>query len=104
MAKEQGAMKRIILTIVALCMASLVQAGEADKFCADPQAWAHFDSLVANSPNDVPLQILHALKIGLCIKIEQGSITTSEAIHLFNDMVDTAANQRGEEDGKKQDF
>ena len=47
-------------------------------------------------PDDVPLQILHALKIGLCVKIDQNSISTPEAINLFNDMIDTVANKRGE--------
>ena len=26
-------------------------------------------------PEDIPLQILHALRIGLCVKIEQNSIS-----------------------------
>jgi hypothetical protein len=32
-------------------------------FCNDPVVWEHFDAMVAENPNDVPLQILHALKI-----------------------------------------
>ena len=57
--------------------------------------------MVEKNPNDIPLQILHALKIGLCVKIEQNSISSPEAIHLFNDMVDTMAEKRDEE--KKQE-
>ena len=51
-----------------------------------------------------PLQIIHALKIGLCVKIGQNTISTPEAINLFNDMIDTVANKRGEieeQEGKK---
>jgi hypothetical protein len=33
-------------------------------FCNDPAGWEHFDAMVAQYPEDVPLQILHALKIG----------------------------------------
>jgi hypothetical protein len=51
-------------------------------------------------PRTYPLQILHALKIGLCIKISQGSISTGAAITLFNDMVDTVANKRDEAEKK----
>ncbi len=97
-------MKKIILVVMILCLASFVRADEAEKFCNDSRTWEYFDSMVNKSPNDVSLQILHALKIGLCVKIEQGSITTSEAIHLFNDLVDTAANKRGDEDGEKKEL
>jgi hypothetical protein len=54
--------------------------------------------MVENNPNDIPLQILHALKIGLCVKIQNNTITETEAIDLFNDMVDTVAEQRGEKE------
>jgi hypothetical protein len=37
----------------------------------------------------------------LCVKIEQNSISSPEAIHLFNDMVDTMTAKREEE--KKQE-
>jgi hypothetical protein len=45
--------------------------------------------MVANDPENIPLQILHALKIGLCLKIDQNSISTQEAIRLFTDMLNT---------------
>jgi len=56
-------------------------------------------------PEDIPLQILHALRIGLCVKIEQNSISFEDATDLFNDMFDTVINKRGDEDeqeGKEQ--
>jgi hypothetical protein len=53
-------------------------------------------------PRTYPLQILHALKIGLCVKISQGSISTGPAINLFNDMLDTVANKRGEGEKKRE--
>ncbi len=59
--------------------------------------------MVEKFPDDIPLQILHALRIGLCDKIEQNSISFEEATDLFNDMFDTVINKRGEkDDGKKQ--
>ena len=67
----------------------------------NPQAWDHINSMVEKDPNDIPLQILHALKIGLCVKIEQNSISSPEAIHLFNDMVDTMASKREEEKARE---
>jgi len=80
----------------------LTHADEAKKFCNDPKTWEHFSSIIEAKPDDIPLQILHALKIGLCVKIQDNSITTNEAIQLFNDMVDTAANNK--EDKTQKEF
>ncbi len=91
-------MRILILVVIFVMMSGFAHADEAEKFCDDPKAWEHFNSIVVANPNDTPLQILHALRIGLCVKIQENSITTDEAIQLFNDMVDNVAIKRGEED------
>ena len=91
------------LIILMLCFGTLAWADEGEKFCNDPKAWEHFNRMVEEYPADVSLQILHALKIGLCVKIQNDSISPSEATQLFNDMVDTAVNLRGKEN-EGQDF
>jgi len=89
-------MKHLILAIaIFLWLPGAVIADES-AFCDDPVHWEHFNKMVDENPNDIPLQILHALKIGLCVKIQQGSISTGAAITLFNDMLDTVANKRGD--------
>ncbi len=35
-------------------------------------------------PDDISLQILHALRIGLCVKVEDGSISFKDATKLIN--------------------
>jgi len=91
-------MKKLIIISILLLLSSLpLYADDDSTFCNNPQAWDHINSMVEKDPNDIPLQILHALKIGLCVKIEQNSISSPEAIHLFNDMVDTMAKKREEE-------
>jgi hypothetical protein len=98
-------MKRVAAAIIILIMAVSWPVWADDSvFCNDPEAWEHFDAMAAEYPEDVPLQILHALKIGLCVKISQGSISTGAAITLFNDMLDTLAERRGKngEQGEKE--
>ena len=99
-------MKKIIIISILLLFSSISVFAEDSTFCNDPEIWEYFETKIKKYPDDIPLQILHALKIGLCVKIEQNSISTPEAIHLFNDMVDTLANKRGEieEQGKKEDL
>jgi hypothetical protein len=97
-------MKKLILISILLLFPCLPLCAEDLTFCNNPQTWKYFESMSKKYPDDVPVQILHALKIGLCVKIGQNSISTTEAINLFNDMVDTVANKRGDEEeqeGKK---
>jgi hypothetical protein len=87
--------KLIIFAILLLCLSVPLYAYDS-TFCNNPQTWKYFESMSNKYPDDVPVQILHALKIGLCVKIDQNSISITEAINLFNDMIDTVANKRGE--------
>jgi hypothetical protein len=82
-------MKNTALIIVLLLSIAFPAYSDDSKFCNDPPHWEHFNSMVANDPENIPLQILHALKIGLCLKIDQNSISTQEAIRLFTDMLNT---------------
>lgn len=91
-------MKHLMLAIaIFLWVPGAVIADDESAFCDNPVHWEHFNKMVADHPDDIPLQILHALKIGLCVKISQGSISTGAAITLFNDMLDTVANKRGDD-------
>lgn len=89
-------MKKIILISILLFLSFVPVYADDSTFCKDPDTWEYFESMLKKHPDDVPLQILHALKIGLCVKIEQNSITETEAINLFNDTIDVVANMRGE--------
>ena len=57
---------------------------EPENYCKDPDSWAEWDALIAKYPNDKDVQTLHALRLGLCIKIDQGTITLKDAIDLFD--------------------
>jgi hypothetical protein len=57
---------------------------EPDNYCKDKKSWAEWDSLVQKYPLDPDVQILHALRIGFCMKIEQGSISFEMARDLFS--------------------
>ena len=97
-------MKRIIIISILLLFLSTPVFADDPAFCNDSNTWAYFESMTKKYPGDIPLQILHALKIGLCIKLQQNSITEAEAISLFNDMVDVVVNMRGEiEDQEEKD-
>ena len=57
---------------------------EPMNYCLEKESWNEWDELVQKYPNDEDVQILHALRIGLCTKIERGSITFDQANAIFN--------------------
>jgi len=89
-------MKRISAIIILLLLLGIygVSAAEPDNYCHDAESWNEWDSMVKKYPEDIPLQILHALRIGLCIKIEQKSISLQDATQLMNDMSDDLIKKR----------
>jgi|GEM_PF-5389036 len=96
---------KIFFVVLILYCGTVAWADDiGEKFCNDEKVWDHFNNMVKEYPNDTSVQILHALKIGLCKKIQNNSISSSEAIDLFNNMVDSAAILRGEEEITKDEF
>ncbi|MBC7358453.1 hypothetical protein SAMN02745206_03349 [Desulfacinum infernum DSM 9756] len=78
-------MKKALLALV-LVFAGWVQpvpAEEPENYCHDPAAEAQWQALVAKHPKDYDLQALHALRIGLCLKVDQGVLTVPEATAIF---------------------
>lgn len=48
------------------------QPTEPDNYCQDRESWKEWDTLVQKHPNDMDIQTFHALRIGLCVKIQRG--------------------------------
>ena len=79
--------KKIASIILVFALAFSSSPGlteEPTNYCFDKESWKEWDALVKKYPNDEDLQTLHALRLGLCVKIEQGSITFEQATDIFN--------------------
>lgn len=63
---------------------SIIFCRRTRKLLQDPDAWKEWDALIKKYQNDRNIQILHALRIGLCAKIDQDSITFEMANDLVN--------------------
>jgi len=89
----------IIIVLALVFSSSLAYTEEQENYCLDKESWKEWDDLAGKYPNDKDVQTLHALKLGLCVKIEQGSITFEQATDIFNrahDMViQNAKSERG---------
>ena len=80
-------MNKIIAAIILLLVLIFSSPGftkEPTNYCLDKKSWNDWEALVKKFPNDEEVQTLHALRIGLCLKVEQGSITFEQATDIFN--------------------
>lgn len=74
----------IILVLALVFSCSLAYTEEQTNYCLDKESWKEWEALVKKYPNDNNVQTLHALRVGLCVKIEQGSVTFEQATDIFN--------------------
>ena len=73
----------IISTLIFLCVSTGI-AQEYKNYCHDKDAWKEWDELVAKHPHDMDVQMLHAVRIGFCKKIKDGSISNEMAVDAFD--------------------
>src|SRR5437867_5605930 len=69
--------------LVLLFAGSVPAQEQAPNNCHNPASWADWDARVTQHPADTELQTLHALWLGLCLKVDRGEVTLGEATTLF---------------------
>jgi hypothetical protein len=95
--------KRIFLwPILILVFCSLVYA-EGENYCHDEKSWTEWDRLVEKNPNDMEVQALHALRIGLCAKVDRGEITLDQTTDIFDSAREAIIQKRKEDQKREQD-
>ena len=78
-----------ILLLLCFCLFACTRLQEqSDKvnYCHDPEANAEWDRLSAKYSDDMEIQALHALRIGLCQKVDDGHLTVEQATKIFEAM------------------
>ncbi len=93
---------RFILWGLVLFVVIRPSFAEEPNDCHDPAAALEWEALVQKSPKDLALQRLHALRLGICEKIEKGSLTLEQGTALFEQEREAVVNQRFEENRSKQ--
>jgi len=90
-------MKHLIL-LLSFIILSTPAFAEDTNYCNDKESWKEWNELAKKYPKDIPLQIMHALRIGLCNKIEQGTITYEETVFLMNNMMENLKAKIGDQE------
>ena len=91
----------IILFLIFVFNNSL--AAESENYCLDQESWKEWDAIVEKNPNDNEVQALHALRIGLCTKVDRGGITIEQATEIFESAREAIIQKRKEDQKREQD-
>ncbi len=95
--------KRIFIGLsLILVFCSFIYA-ESDNYCLDQESWKEWDALVERNPNDMEVQALHALRIGLCVKVDKGEITLDKATQIFESAREAIIQKRKEDQKREKD-
>ena len=75
----------VILLLLGCTAAAASENSGPDNYCQNPESWTEWQELLAKHPDDRGLQTLHALRLGICLKVERGEITLDEGTAIFED-------------------
>lgn len=76
------------------CAPSLMFAQQSQNYCHDKESNEQWNKMVEKYPQDYALQAVHAIRIGLCEKIDRGEISLEEGVIWFNDIFNMLKQER----------
>ena len=77
----------VVILVIVVCLSPCYAADKLNEnYCHDEVSWADWDNLAQKYPEDTSLQMLHALRIGFCKKIGDGTISFEKASIIFNQL------------------
>ena len=78
-------MRYIIILFIVLAISITAFAEDLQQnYCHDPESEKKWEKLANKYPENMDLQLLHAIRIGLCKKVEYGTISFQNASIIFN--------------------
>jgi hypothetical protein len=77
-------MKKMLMALAVLVfVATQSFAEEIENFCHQPEMILEWEELNKKYPHDLNIQALHAMRIGLCEKIDRGDLAVADGIAIF---------------------
>ena len=89
-------MKKLFITINALffLIFSGINLSAEENYCLDKQSWEEWENLIKKYPDDIDIQTLHALRLGLCVKVERGDLSVQQATDIFENARDNVIEKK----------
>ena len=95
-------LKRLLIILTVLFLVAVSVTAAEENYCQDKESWKEWDELVAKYPGDTDIQTLHALRLGLCAKVQRGDITVQQAIKIFESARTAIINKKATEEVSKE--
>ena len=95
--------KKLILGLAFILVFSGSVYAESENYCHDKESWKEWDVLVEKNFNDMEVQALHALRIGLCVKVDRGEITLDQATEIFESAREAIVEKRKADEKREKD-
>ena len=74
---------RWLLLLLLVASAAWAETPAQTNACQAPANRTEWARLLAQNPDDSGLKMRHALRLGLCVKVERGEITTDAGTLIF---------------------
>ena len=78
--------KTIIILTLSILLFSYAVNAEEKNYCDDADTNMKWEALIKEYPYDMGLHALHALRLGLCLKVGKGDISIDEAKEIFKNV------------------
>ena len=95
--------KALLLLSGLLLAVHSISLAESENYCHDEKSWKEWDALIEKNPNDMEVQALHALRIGLCAKVDRGQITLNQATEIFESAREAIIQKRKDDQRHEQE-
>ena len=95
-------LKRLSIIVSVLFFVTVLIPADEVNYCQDNETWNEWEKLVKKYPNDMDIHTIHALRIGLCIKVERGDITVEQATKIFESARVSIMNKKTESEIQKE--
>ena len=87
-----------LLLVPGLVSATIPSTETTDRtYCEDEGTRRDWEERTTNNPDDSDLQTLHALWLGLCVKIQREGLAVDQATDMFERMRQRLIEQRREQ-------
>jgi len=78
-------------------------APEAENWCHRPDSWTKLDALLKQNPADPLVIRSYALRIGICLLIDEGKISLQRGIEVFDVEKQRVIMERSYQDSRKRE-
>lgn len=79
-------MRIVVIITFSILILSYALNAEEKNYCNDPDTNMQWEALIQEHPNDIQFHALHALRLGLCFKVDRGDLSVDQATEIFENM------------------